>query len=98
MLDLSCNTSLAATKEAMPQSVLITAATIDNATYSNSAPDAAHQQSSSDASVTYITYDAAGVASLQQQQQITTEVQPVSQLESLKLGAAKAKPWVIFLL
>ncbi|KAL3994200.1 Zinc finger C2H2 type family protein [Acanthocheilonema viteae] len=90
MLDRSCATSLAATKEAIPQSVLITAATIDTATYSNA--NASHQRSSSDASVTYITYDVANVTSLQQQH--ITGLQPVSQLESLKLGTAKAKPWI----
>lgn len=97
ILDRSCTTSLAATKETVPQSVLVPATTIDTATYSNATTNAAHQRSSSDASVTYITYDNANVTPLQQQQQITTTVQPISQLESLKLGAAKAKPWVIFL-
>lgn len=99
-LDRSCaSSSLAVTKEAMPESVLITAATVDTATHSSSIPNAVHQQSSSDASVTYITYDAANVTSLQQQQQqIKTEMQPILQLESLKVGAAKAKPWVVFLL
>uniref|UniRef100_A0A158Q8X5 C2H2-type domain-containing protein n=1 Tax=Elaeophora elaphi TaxID=1147741 RepID=A0A158Q8X5_9BILA len=93
MLDRSCATAFAATKETMPQSVRVTATTVDTAPYFNATPSAAHQRSSSDASVTYITYGTANAASLQQQQ-ITTAVQPVSQLESLKLGAAKAKPWI----
>ncbi|EJD76036.1 zinc finger protein [Loa loa] len=94
ILDRSCAASLVAPKEAMPRSVLVAAGTVDTATYSNASTNATHQRSGSDASLTYITYDTVNVTPLQQQQQITTAVQPVSQLESLKLGAAKAKPWI----
>uniref|UniRef100_A0A8R1TKB5 BTB domain-containing protein n=1 Tax=Onchocerca volvulus TaxID=6282 RepID=A0A8R1TKB5_ONCVO len=93
ILNRSCAAALAETKDTLPQNVLVAAPTIDTTTFSNVTTNATYQRSSNNASVTYITYDTANVTSLQQQQQIDA-VQPISQLESLKHGAAKANPWI----
>lgn len=93
ILDHLCAVSLPATKETVPQSAPVIAAPV----YSNISVNATHHQSNSDVSVTYITHNITNATPIQQQQQIAAAVHPISQFESLRLGAVKAKPWVIFL-